>query len=82
MEEGLFLNGITLHSSHITPGDQQFAIAIESDPTHSQVAVWDRKTMATGKTTQPIWVQLLVKFAFPYSGLKHILKGGHDNFIL
>lgn len=75
MEEGLFLNGITLHFSHITPGDQQFAIAIESDPTHSQVAVWDRATMATGKTTQTILVQLLVEFVCPYLGLKNILKG-------
>ena len=74
-EEGLFLNWITLYPSHITPGNQQFSIAIESHPAHSEVAVWDRTTMSAGKATQPISVQLLVEFTFPNSGLKNVLQG-------
>jgi len=54
VEEGLLLDGIALHAGGVSPGDVEFAAAIEADFADSGLAVWDRAAVAAGEAADPV----------------------------
>ena len=63
MEEGLFFDGVTLHSSGVTPGNVQDSTSVVANLADARLALWDWATVTTGKTPHAVAVKSLVKFA-------------------
>jgi len=59
MEEGFFLNGIALHPSGVSPGDIEFATAIEADPADAGLAVGNWAAVAAGIAADAIVAERL-----------------------
>ena len=64
MKEWLFLDGIALHSAHITPGNVKFPALVVTHFAHAGLPFEDGTTMAARKTANAIAVNRFVEFAF------------------
>src|SRR5437868_13437206 len=70
MEEGFFLDGITLHSAHVSPRHVQGPTTVVANFADTRLAVGDGTTMPARKTPHAVTVELLVQFG---RGLAHVL---------
>jgi hypothetical protein len=61
MKEGLFLDWIALDAAHIAPRDIEGSALVVADLANSGLLVRDLATMPTGKTPNPLAVELLVE---------------------
>lgn len=64
MKKWLLLDGIALHSAHISPRNVKLPSLIEADFTHPCLAFCDWATVSTGVAAQPIALDGFVQFAF------------------
>jgi hypothetical protein len=61
MEEGLFLNGVALHSGGVSPRGIESAFAVEADFTYSSLPLGNGAAVATGEAANAIVAEMLVK---------------------
>ena len=77
MEEWLLLDGVTLHSADISPGDVEGPTEVVADFANAGLAVWDGATMSASEAAHAIAVELLVKLAFTDMFVDDVAQGGH-----
>lgn len=79
VEEGFFLDGIALGSGGISPGNIEFAAAIEADFANPGLALGDGTTVTAGEAAEAIVVEFLVKrgIGFADAFVEDGAKGGH-----
>ena len=75
MKERLFLNGIALHSTDVSPGNVELPSLIESDFTNSCVAFSDWATVSTGIAAEAIALDGFVQFAFADILIQNFAEG-------
>ena len=78
MEERLLLNWIALYSADVSPGNVELAALVVADLAHAGLALKDGTTMSTGKTTNAIAINRLVKLAFTDVLIQDFTQSGHD----
>ncbi len=81
VEEGLFLDGIALHSGGVSPWHIERAAAIEADFAYTGLAFGNGTAMAAGKTADALMVELFVEsgIRFANSAVQDVTKGRHKN---
>ena len=78
MKERLLLNWIALYSTDVSPRDVKLAALVVADLAHAGLALKDGTTMSTGKTTNAIAINRLVKLAFTDVLIQDFTQSGHD----
>jgi hypothetical protein len=63
VEEWLLFDRVALHSTGVAPGNVQDPASVVANLADTWLALWDRATVATGKTAYAVAVKSLVKFA-------------------
>ena len=81
MEEGLLLDGITLHATDIAPGNIEGSSAVEANLAHSRLPLGNRAAVSAGVATEAVAVELFVQLARRFDNLliEHFLQVRHGN---
>jgi hypothetical protein len=79
MEERLLFDGIALHSGGVSPGDVEFATAVEADFTDSGLAFGDGAAVAAGEAADAVVTEILHegRIGFADSLIEDVAEGGH-----
>jgi len=81
VKEGLFLDGIALHSGNVAPGNVERTTMVKTNFANAGLAFWNRATVSTGVATHSIAVELFPKCGVGFADAvvrgKNILQSGH-----
>jgi hypothetical protein len=79
VEEGLLLDGIALHAGGVSPGDVEFAAAIEANFADSGLTVGDWTTVAAGEAADAVIAEIFnqARISFADSLVENVAQGGH-----
>jgi hypothetical protein len=75
VKEGLFLDGIALNSTHVSPGNIKFSTLVEANFADACLAFCDWTTVTAGKTAEAIALNGFVQFAFADVLIKNFAEG-------
>ena len=85
MEKWFLLDGITLHSSDVAPGNVERAAVIEANLADTGLSLGNRAAVAAGIAAHSIAIQLLpegrVAFADSLVGSQNIAQRGHESIL-
>lgn len=82
VEERFLLNGVALHTTHITPGNVELTAAVEPDFAHTGLAVRDGAAVAAGEAPHAIAVELFIELALTDVFIKDVSKARHNSWLL
>ena len=84
VEEWLLLDGITLGSGNVSPGNVERAAAVVAHFADAGLAVGDGTAVAARETANPAMVELLVqaRVGFMNSFVEKTAKGGHGTSVI
>src|SRR5215467_12831369 len=79
VEERLLLDRITLHRGGISPGNEEFATAIEAHLAHSGLSFGNGTAMSARKAANAIVAEILDEtgFGLADSPVEDVAQGGH-----
>jgi hypothetical protein len=79
VKERLLLDGVALHAGGVSPGDIEFATAIEADFADSGLTVGDRAAVAAGEAAHAIVAERFDegRIGFADSVVENVAQGGH-----
>src|SRR5579864_7099924 len=79
MEEGLLLNGVTLHSGGVPPGCVECAAAVVANLADARLTFRNGAAMTTGETTDAVIAEMLIQRVVGGSDLliEDVVKGRH-----
>jgi hypothetical protein len=79
VKERLLLDGITLRSGNVSPGDVEFSTAVVANLADAGLTLEDGTAMSAGKAADAIFVEGLVevRIGFANSIIENGAKGGH-----
>ncbi len=85
VEKRLFLDGVTLHSGNVSPGNVERATAVEANLADAGLSLGNRAAVAAGIATDAIAIQLFPKsgvaFAHALVRRQDVAQRGHSSIL-
>jgi hypothetical protein len=83
VEEGLFFNGIALHSGGVSPGNVELSATVEADFTDAGLAFGNGAAVAAGEAADTVALEFFVERGVRFADflVQNSAEGGHRNLL-